>query len=282
MINQIIEVLPEVTMHHSRCSNLYKILDNAAKTCVKNSKLSSEDNTAINIGNFGSLIFPYFKMGAIDSLDLFGLDELIIFSFYWANRNRYKATADIGANLGIHSIMMSRCDFDVVAYEPDPTHLKILKRNLDLNAIKNTKVEEKAVSDKPGKLEFIRVLGNTTGNHLAGAKPSPYGDLETFEVDVESIEVIMSNSDFVKIDAEGQEKVILLATNSKHWESTDAIVEVGTSDNALPIFNHFNSLGVNLFSQKINWKKVIHLDDMPVSYNEGSLFISTKLTMPWS
>jgi len=269
-------------MHHSRCSNLYKILDNAAKTCVKNSKLSSEDNTAINIGNFGSLIFPYFKMGAIDSLDLFGLDELIIFSFYWANRNRYKATADIGANLGIHSIMMSRCDFDVVAYEPDPTHLKILKRNLDLNAIKNTKVEEKAVSDKPGKLEFIRVLGNTTGNHLAGAKPSPYGDLETFEVDVESIEVIMSNSDFVKIDAEGQEKVILLATNSKHWESTDAIVEVGTSDNALAIFNHFNSLGVNLFSQKINWKKVIHLDDMPVSYNEGSLFISTKLTMPWS
>jgi FkbM family methyltransferase len=282
LINQIIEVLPEVTMHHSRCSNLYKILDNAAKTCVQNSKLSSEENTVINIGNFGSLIFPYFKMGAIDSLDLFGLDELIIFSFYWANRNRYKATADIGANLGIHSIMMSRCDFDVVAYEPDPTHLKILKRNLDLNAIKNTKVEEKAVSDKPGKLEFIRVLGNTTGNHLAGAKPSPYGDLETFEVDVESIEVIMSNSDFVKIDAEGQEKVILLATNSKHWESTDAIVEVGTSDNALAIFNHFNSLGVNLFSQKINWKKVIHLDDMPVSYNEGSLFISTKLTMPWS
>ena len=269
-------------MHHSRCSNLYKILDNAAKTCVKNSKLSSEDNTAINIGNFGSLIFPYFKMGAIDSLDLFGLDELIIFSFYWANRNRYKATADIGANLGIHSIMMSRCDFDVVAYEPDPTHLKILKRNLDLNAIKNTKVEEKAVSDKPGKLEFIRVLGNTTGSHLAGAKSNPYGDLETFEVDVESIEVIMSNSDFVKIDAEGQENVILLATNSKHWESTDAIVEVGSSDNALAIFNHFNSLGVNLFSQKINWKKVIHLDDMPVSYNEGSLFISTKLTMPWS
>jgi len=282
LINQIIELLPEVTMHHSRCSNLYKILDNAAKTCVKNSKLSSEENTAINIGNFGSLIFPYFKMGAIDSLDLFGLDELIIFSFYWANRNRYKATADIGANLGIHSIMMSRCDFDVVAYEPDPTHLKILKRNLDLNAIKNTKVEEKAVSDKPGKLEFIRVLGNTTGSHLAGAKSNPYGDLETFEVDVESIEVIMSNSDFVKIDAEGQENVILLATNSKHWESTDAIVEVGSSDNALAIFNHFNSLGVNLFSQKINWEKVTHLDDMPVSYNEGSLFISTKLTMPWS
>jgi len=50
----------------------------------------------------------------------------------------------------------------------------------------------------------------------------------------------------------------------------------------LAIFNHFNSLGVNLFSQKINWEKVTHLDDMPVSYNEGSLFISTKLTMPWS
>ena len=281
MINQLIEALPEVSSHHSRTSNLYVILDNTAKTCVKNSKLSSKENTEINFGNFGSLIFPYFKMGEIDSLDLFGLDELIIFSFYWANRHRYKATADIGANLGIHSIMMSRCNFDVVAYEPDPTHLKILKRNLDLNNIKNTKVEEKAVSDKSGKLEFIRVLGNTTSSHLAGAKSNAYGELESYDVDVESIEVIMSNCDFLKIDAEGQERVILLATNSKHWESTDAIIEVGTSDNALAIFNHFNSLGVNLFSQKRNWEKVTSLDDMPISYKEGSLFISTKSTMPW-
>ena len=106
--------------------------------------------------------------------------------------------------------------------------------------------------------------------------------MERFPVDVVAIDNVMSNVVFIKLDAEGQEKVILLATSPKHWEAADMIVEVGSTENALALCNHLTSLGVNLFSQKLNWKKVASLDGMPSSYKEGSLFISKKLEMPWA
>jgi hypothetical protein len=151
-----------------------------------------------------------------------------------------------------------------------------------LNQSANVTVFENAISDKPGTLEFIRVLGNTTGSHLAGAKLNPYGQLERFPVNVLSIESVMSNVDFIKLDAEGQEKLILLATDSNHWKTTDMILEVGSSENALGIFSHMNEIGVNLFSQKLNWNKVTSVEGMPNSYKEGSLFISAKSSMIWS
>lgn len=280
MIGQVISALPYVVNQHARSSRLYDVLQKVTEKSIKESELTSIEGN-LQLGEFGNLVFPYHKMGAIDTLDLFGLDELIIFSFYLVNRHRYKTSADIGANLGLHSILMSRCGWQVSAYEPDPIHAKLLRRNLNLNKSEGITVFETAISDRPGTLEFVRVLGNTTGSHLAGAKTNPYGQLERFPVNVLPIDSVMLNSDFIKLDAEGQEKIILLATNSKQWETTDMIVEVGSTENAIAIYKHMNALGVNLFSQKNNWRRVSALDGMPTSYKEGSLFISKKSEMPW-
>ena len=282
MIDQIIGALPDISNHHARGTKIYKVFEKFAWQTIRDSHLTSVDEGGIQLGEFGELVFPYHNMGAIDTLDLFGLDELIIFGFYWINRHHYKKSADIGANLGLHSILMSRCGWQVSAYEPDPIHASLLRRNLELNQISSVQVFEDAISDKKGTLEFVRVLGNTTGSHLAGAKLNPYGQLERFPVNVLPIDNVMANADFIKLDAEGQEKIILLATNAKQWETTDMILEVGSTENALAIFNHLTELGVNLFSQKLNWERVTSLEGMPISYKEGSLFVSTKSKMPWS
>ena len=281
MIGKIISALPDIANQHARSSKLYAVLEEISKAAIKESRLKLSDGS-VQLGEFGNLEFPYHNMGAIDTLDLFGLDELIIFSFYWVNRERYSRSADIGANLGLHSILMSLCGWQVNAYEPYPIHANLLRRNLALNQTKNVKVFEDAISDKPGTLEFVRVLGNTTGSHLTGAKLNSYGQLERFPVNVLSIDSVMSNVDFIKLDAEGQEKTILLSTNSKHWETTDMMLEVGSAENALAIFNHMTALGVNLFSQKLNWENVTSIEGIPTSYKEGSLFISAKSKMPWS
>jgi FkbM family methyltransferase len=281
MIGKIINVLPDISDQHARSCKIYAILEEIAGKTIKESQLTLTDG-GIQIGDFGHLIFPYHNMGAIDTLDLFGLDELILFSFYWVNRYRYKKSADIGANLGLHSLLMSRCGWQVSAYEPDPVHVNLLRRNLNLNRITNVQVYEDAISEKPGTLEFVRVLGNTTGSHLAGAKLNPYGQLERFPVNVLPIDKVMANADFIKLDAEGQEKIIILATNAKQWESTDMVLEVGSVENAQAIFEHLNSIGVCCFSQKHGWDKVTSLSGMPTSHKEGSLFISTKLEMPWT
>ena len=70
----------------------------------------------LTLGELGNLIFPYFEMGNVDSTKLFGLDELILFSFYYTNRNRYKKTLDLGANVGLHTLVMKKLGFQVTSY----------------------------------------------------------------------------------------------------------------------------------------------------------------------
>lgn len=280
ILENLVLSLPELKNHHVPGSGVYNLLKLVARGEIE--KLFDNDSQEPQeFGPFGSLTFPYHKMGAVDSLNLFDIDELIIFSFYWINRNRYRRVVDIGANIGLHSIILGKCGFEVRSYEPDPGHFAILQRNLSMNNCSNVRTTNAAVSSKAGVLEFIRVLGNTTGSHLAGSKSNPYGELEKFPVQVESIEPLIAWGDLLKIDAEGHEKEILLATKREHWLHTDALVEVGSEDNAQCLFNHFEGLGVNLFSQKSGWKLVHAVHDMPVSHHEGTLFVTFRGEVPW-
>ena len=280
-LGEIIELLPALAAQHARTSSIYQALDQISQALVAKSRFASELNEAVTLGSYGPVVFPFVKMGSISTLELFGLDELIIFAFYWNNRNRYRNAADIGANLGLHSILMAKCGWDVTAFEPDPFHAKRLSSNLELNSITKVKLAEAAVSDKTGTLEFVRVLGNTTSSHLAGAKNNAYGLLEKFPVKVESIAAIMPTVDFVKMDAEGQEKIIILGTTSEHWRNTDMILEVGSEQNAFAIYQHLQKIGVRAFAQKLGWAEVISLEDMPTNYKQGSLFITQKSQMFW-
>jgi FkbM family methyltransferase len=231
-------------------------------------------------GPLGEIVFPYFQMGARDSLNLFELDEVIIFSFYWANRGRYKKVLDIGANIGLHSLVLAKCGYQVEAFEPDPIHWKQLEYVLQMNQVDSVRLHRGAVSSKSGQAEFVRVLGNTTANHLSGSKSS-YGELQKFSVELFDIHQLLSRADLIKMDVEGHEGEIILSTKGTDWEHTDAILEVGSFENAKLIYDHLNAEEVYLFSQKNNWQRVSALQDMPISHREGSLFISKKPTMFW-
>lgn len=279
-IEQLILNLPLFSGFHASDTDFYKKSKIMAKREVE--RLFSNHSEGVqDFRPFGEVVFPYCRMGAVDSLNLFDFDELIIFSFYWASRGRYHKVADIGANIGLHSIILERCGFNIQAYEPDPQHFEVLKKNLNLNRCSNVETFNAAVSTKSGSIEFIRVLGNTTGSHIVGSKDSPTGETERFMVKTMPIQPIISWADLLKIDAEGHEKDILLATSKKDWLSTDALVEIGNKKNAEAVFNYFNKIGVNLFAQKINWQLVEKLEQMPTSYKEGSLFITLKKSMPW-
>ena len=281
ILEDLIMVIPDIFDHHSPKSHFYTFLKRIARREVEGLFNSSEIKP-VYFQPFGSLYFPYFKMGAVDSLNLFDIDELIIFSFYFANRGKYKKVMDIGANIGLHSLVLNKCGYEVFAFEPDPQHFKILRRNIELNEGKAIHANNTAVSNKSGEMEFIRVLGNTTSSHLAGAKKNPYGKLESFQVAVVDINQYMNDMDLIKIDAEGHEKEIILSTKKDRWLKTDAFVEVENDDNAKAIYNYFKGSPINLFSQKTNWAKVESLEDMPTVYRDGSLFISSKKQMPWS
>ena len=264
---------------HAPGTAFYRFCKPAARAAIE-PLFSSPDRIGRDFGPFGTISLPYTKMGAIDSLDLFGLDELIIFAFYHANRTRYRHTLDIGANLGLHSVIMARCGFSVLAFEPDPWHYSILLENLTANGASTVQPVAEAVSTKDGEAQFVRVLGNTTGSHLAGTKDS-YGEKEYFTVPTRAVEPLFLWADFAKIDVEGHEKELLLTATRESMKKLDIMAEIGNAANADAVFKHFQTVGVGMFSQKTGWNRVQNVADVPTSHREGSLFISVKPVMPW-
>ena len=253
-INFILQILPSIKKFHSRTSPIYQYLDGLLKPAVEE-LFGANSNCKADLTDIGNLHLPYFSMGAINSTHLFGLDELLIFSFYQSNITRYKSVADLGANIGLHSICLSKLGFTVDSFEPDPEHLKRIELNMNLNNVAPNIIPA-AVSIEDGETEFTRVVGNTTGSHLSGAKDDPYGELERFSVPTRAFRTILLEHDLLKIDVEGHEANIICSTKPIDWSNSDAILEVGSIINAERIFDHFKDSNINLFAQSLSWQKV--------------------------
>jgi len=281
VLSALFEALPDVAGAHAPSGSVHALLSLVARAEVAR-RFGPESSGSAVFGPFGSLAFPYHSMGAISSLHLFGLDELILFAFYRANRDRYRRVADLGANIGLHSLILDRCGYEVRSFEPDPAHFERIKQNLAANGATHVTPENVAVSVEDGEHEFVRVVGNTTGSHLAGAKANPYGELERFTVPLVAIAPLLEWADLLKIDVEGHEADLLLGTRGDQWTTTDAMVEIGTAQNAGLVFDHFTREGVSLFAQKIGWQRVTRREDMPESYRDGTLFISCRDAVPWT
>ena len=279
---EVFENIARNHVHHSR-DDQWWVTENEALDAARPELRSELESTGgVVVGPVGFVPFSYVDMGAINSLDLFGLDELILFSFYWLNRDRYHHAVDMGANIGLHSVLLGRVGLTVTSYEPDPKHVALLTKHLVANNVQDqVTVAQAAVAGENGILEFVRVLGNTTGSHVAGAKKDPYGDLEIFEVQAVSVSDAIAGKDLVKMDVEGLEADLLTSLDASDFASLDMVCEVGTRENAEIIWNHFKDSGVNLFSQKSGWARVTDFEYMPRSYKEGSLFLSCLDEMPW-
>ena len=220
------------------------------------------------------ITFPYIEMGNINSTHLFGIDELFLFKFYEKNKTKYKNVCDIGANIGLHSIILDKLGYNVTSFEPDPRHVLIAKNNFKINGSKVNLIN-KAVSNRSGQSVFTRILGNTTGSFLGNKKRDAYGKLKKFKVDVENGKKIAGKFDLYKIDAEGSEIDILKCFKKSELKKSDFVMEISTEKNARELFNSFKHL--KIFSQKNSWKRVTKLDHVPTSHLEGSIIISENI-----
>ena len=268
---------------HSRNSNWY--IENETLHLNSIANWHGPDKTeAINFGEVGSIYFPYFAMGNIDSAKLFGLDELILFSFYFANRNRYKKTLDLGANIGLHTLIMKKLGFQVTSYEPDSVHLAQIEKVMKLNNLGTEGLMPKAISNKRGTMEYIRILGNTTGSHLLGSKEEVYGATEIVSVEVDDILEVLDKGkfDFVKMDVEGHEVVLLNRITAQSIATTDIMLEIGSEKNAKEIFTILTDKKIPAYAQKINWGRVEKLEDLPNHHTHGSLFLSMQGPPNWN
>jgi FkbM family methyltransferase len=267
---------------HGRGSSYFTELEFLLLEELPNIHSSTSDENIV-LGELGTLVFPYFSMGEISSSNLFGLDELILFSFYFANRNKYKKVLDLGANIGLHTLVMKKLGFETVSYEPDSVHLSQINRVLTLNGFSNSGVRPKAISSRSGSMEYLRVLGNTTGSHLLGSKDGVYGPTDIVSVQVDDIlEVLqIEKFDFVKMDVEGHEVTLLERITPNSMEKTDIMLEIGSHKNAVAIFQILKEKNIPAYSQKTNWNLVQSFEDLPSHHTQGSLYLSLQGAPNW-
>lgn len=283
MKNDLLEYFTEISKNidsHIKTEKKYINLSEKLSNFIKDT-YDGEQSPTFHIGENLSFKLPFHNMGNINTTHLFGMDEVIILTFYYLARNRYKNILDLGANIGLHSIVLNLLGYNVHCYEADPETFSVLQNNLHLNDCKNVRAINSAAANFDGVAEFTRVCGNLTGSHLTGAKKDPYGELEKFSVNVVDIGKIVHQFDLVKIDIEGLEADVLCSVPTEIANNIDFMLEINGIENAKRIFDYTKNAGLDIFLQKNGWNKVSTFDELPLSHKDGSVFISTKPPL-WS
>jgi FkbM family methyltransferase len=117
---------------------------------------------------------------------------------------------DIGANIGYYALMelgMIGPSGKLVAVEPSPSNVELLKRNLALNGYDGIEVHQAAVSDQSGvKQFFLSEMSNLNTFHDTGTG-SLHLSGKTVEVKTCTVPELMAGRkpDLIRMDVEGHE-----------------------------------------------------------------------------
>jgi FkbM family methyltransferase len=113
---------------------------------------------------------------------------------------------DVGSHHGLHTLVMARRSVRVVAIEPNPHNVAILKRNIALNGLQNVVVRQAAVGDSVGKVTLLQDSGE------GGVLLQSEDRLPTIGVDLFPLDQLAEEygyPQFLKIDVEGFEDRVL-------------------------------------------------------------------------
>jgi len=131
---------------------------------------------------------------------------------------RGHSALDIGANIGIHAIVMAIASNGgtVLAVEPVAANVDRLRANIQINGLRNIIVVEAAASDRPGTIEihvpatgsasqpYASVVANV--EFLSGSRPI---EVRAASVDELVAEYQVRDIDLIKVDVEGFEPAVL-------------------------------------------------------------------------
>jgi len=118
---------------------------------------------------------------------------------------------DIGANAGFFSLVAAKCVGDrghVFAFEPLPENAEMIRYQFELNELTNSTLVDAAVSDCAGKVEFSYGRDASTA-HMTAVREGLGPSLTINAITVDEFAQSHPVPDFVKIDVEGAEAMVL-------------------------------------------------------------------------
>lgn len=131
------------------------------------------------------------------------------------------AILDIGANVGIYSILSAKVNehASIYAFEPNGVNANRLRKNIELNRLSNVYAVERAVGDKTGDIRFtvpVDAIISDSSSALEDFSKSSYNGMmkwKTISVPQTSIDDFIQSKNLteinlVKIDVEGYEMMV--------------------------------------------------------------------------
>lgn len=253
----------------------YKSENIKIKTKLKKKIVNTKNFFKIPIKNLGYVNIPKYDFKTVEIADLLKINEQLAIDYYYKNRKIYKRVADIGANIGLHTAILSKIGYEVTSFEPDPIHFKFLKKCCEINKIR-PKLIKKAVYVRKASMSFIRVEDHSLKSHLkiASKNINSYGAKKKFKVNTLNFKKILKDFDFIKIDVEGSEAYLLKSLRSAKDFKCNMMVEISNKNNAKIIYKHLKKLNLNFINlSNFKNKKIKSLNDMPSTYMDGFLII---------
>jgi FkbM family methyltransferase len=136
---------------------------------------------------------------------------------------------DVGANIGYYTVLGAEAvgpTGQVLAFEPDPTGFGFLTKNVKTNGFSNVVAEQKALSNKAGKLKLYLDEFNKGDHRIYQTGNRPSVDIDAVKLD-DYLPADRRKVDLIKIDTQGAEIVILqgMTETLKQNPSVKMIVE---------------------------------------------------------
>jgi len=156
-------------------------------------------------------------------------DEIKIIKFLIKNFKENDIFYDVGANYGFYTCLAQEfiIDGEIHAFEPNPKIFKLLRKNARLDIFKNTLLNEVALSDKTGEVEFYdrEIDRHSGGSSLV--KHQHFKKYKVIKVKTTTLDNYILNHKaptIMKIDVEGSEPLVLKGALKLLKEYTPVII----------------------------------------------------------
>lgn len=138
-------------------------------------------------------------------------------SIYKSIKNRkFTTSIDIGANIGLITMIMSKVSGKVISFEPESENYRALEENVKLNQIRNVNQYQLALSDKDEETYFYINNKNEGGHTINKEQVGRFRDSfqEKRKIFVVKLDSFLKKKEFgkidlIKIDVEGAELDVL-------------------------------------------------------------------------